>query len=75
VHPQNGTQSAFSPQMCSDGRLIFASPTESRTRRCGLSGALCAVTLAVSANEADDRPAVDQERVAPERTKKPVKVG
>jgi hypothetical protein len=35
-------------------------------------GALYAVTLAVSANESDDRPVVDRDQVAPERTKKPV---
>jgi hypothetical protein len=35
-------------------------------------GALYGVTLAVSANEADDRLSVDQEKVASERTRKPV---
>jgi hypothetical protein len=35
-------------------------------------GALYGVTLVVSAYEADDRPSVDQEKVAAERTKQPV---
>lgn len=49
--------------------LDSSDPLEDATR---VIGALYGVTLAVSPNEADDRSSVDQQKGAPETTKKPV---